>query len=476
MVAFTACKDDDDDGTDPILVEDGLYIVGEATPWTEATTNAAFVVGINERTSATRSGMYEKYVTLEANKDFNILEVAGSSQINYGADVMQTKDLTDVGEHPQTTISYGTYKNSGTFSVETSGLYHVIFDKELGKVFIVPVNYWGILGGASDYGWSDDDTHMTPGTFNKETMSFSKSSVILRTGKDFKFRYDGGWKIGMESFDKDLDSVRVNTNFGGTSLSDLIPGGANITLSQADGLDGTYTVSMTWSATTGGYGFTASLTDFAEVEPLPEYGDMYLVGDATAYGWDDPGTHADAIMHQCANSQDGLYWKILYIETGKGFKISAANWGDPNIGYSQVTEFDADGVTVSDASGNMSVATSGMYVVALDLRAEDSVKVSVKTAEVYGIGGCFGDNSWTGTTAFTYSEATKNFTSPAITAAGNVRMYAKVPWNTDWWAAEFNIYDSKIVYRNNGGDQDAVAVTANQVVTLHFDDNTGSIQ
>lgn len=480
-VAFTSCKDDESDDPTPGggLVEDGMYIAGEATPWAEPTANALMVAGINEGDAgAAREGMYEKYVTLEANKEFQIIEVAGSTQTVYGPGEMKDTSLVGVTEHPQVTITYGTFANSGAFTVTNSGMYQVVLDKQLGKVFIVPVNYWGVLGGASDYGWADDATHMTPGNFDKNTMTFSLSNVILRNGGTFKFRHGGGWKVGMEAFDAALDLVRFNTNFGG-ALDALVPGGADITLEQADGLDGSYTISMTWSADASGYGFTASLTDFSEVEPLPDYVDLFLVGSATAYGWDNPGDNAEAIMHQCANSQDGLYWKILYLIGGEGFKVSAANWGDPNLGFDQVTEFDAEGVTVSSADGNMSVAESGMYVIAADLRTEGEVKISVKPAEVYGIGVCFSDDSWTGTTAFNYDEATKTFsytTTAPSTETNKLRMYAKVPWNTDWWAAEFNIYDGKIEYRNTGGDQAGVDVQADQLITLHFDDNTGSIE
>ena len=46
----------------------------------------------------------------------------------------------------------------------------------------------------------------------------------------------------------------------------------------------------------------------------------------------------------------------------------------------------------------------------------------------------------------------------------------------NWWQMEFNIYDGKIVYRAGGGDQEAVAVTAGQTVTLDFNKEAGSIQ
>ena len=57
-------------------------------------------------------------------------------------------------------------------------------------------------------------------------------------------------------------------------------------------------------------------------------------------------------------------------------------------------------------------------------------------------------------------------------------MYAAAPAGSDadWWQMEFNVFDGKIVYRADGDDQAAVAVTAGQKVTLNFNAETGSIQ
>lgn len=468
----TSCKPNDPIDNGPIVL-DGMYITGEATPWSKLDKNGRMVDGINENGQATREGMFEKYTTLEANKEFKIVMVAGATKTTYGANHLPEVSLVGVNEHPQVTIKAGAYKENETFTVTESGLYQVVMDKTLGKVLIIPVKFWGVLGGASDFGWSDDQAHMMPGDFNKTSMTFSIPNFILRHNKDFKLRHGGGWKVGLEGYTT-ADEVRVNTNFGGT-LEALVPGGDNMKVNQADGKDGKYTVAMTWKSDVEGYGFTAELKDFAEVTPLPTFGDMFLVGAGTAYGWDAPGTQANAVMHQCANSQDGLYWKILFLEANKGFKISAANWGDPNLGFAQV-DVDAASVAITDDGGNMKVATSGMYVVGLDLRTKAKPKVCVKVAEVYGTGDCFGgwDNEIPAK-KFTVNNTAKTLVSPVL-AAGKIRIYAKAPWCNAWWAAEFNINNGKIVYRNNGGDLPDAMGVAGQKITLKFDDNTATMQ
>jgi len=45
---------------------------------------------------------------------------------------------------------------------------------------------------------------------------------------------------------------------------------------------------------------------------VPEYPEaMYIVGSATAYGWDTPGTVDAAVMHKCAGGgpSEGIFWK-----------------------------------------------------------------------------------------------------------------------------------------------------------------------
>jgi starch-binding outer membrane protein SusE/F len=205
---------------------------------------------------------------------------------------------------------------------------------------------------------------------------------------------------------------------------------------------------------------------------------MYLVGAATAYGWDAPGSTDDALMHKIAGGapNEGVFWKIAHLQAGEGFKLSAAGWADPNLGYNEVDAFDADGLMVGEDGGNMTVDESGMFIIVLDLRNE-MVKVSIKEAAVYGIGDAFGGwDAGVAANKFTVDNVAKTLTSPPLPANGNIRMYADHTWIPDWWNAEFVVVGTDIEYRNDSNDDPtAVAGTAGQIITLHFDDNTGSI-
>ena len=117
-----------------------------------------------------------------------------------------------------------------------------------------------------------------------------------------------------------------------------------------------------------------------------------------------------------------------------------------------------------------------MYIIGVDLR-EDMAKFSIKEAAVYGIGDAFGGwDAGVEANKFAIDNTAKTLTSPALPADGNIRMYASHSWIPDWWNAEFVVVGTDIEYRNDSAnDPTPVAGTTGQIITLHFDDNTGSI-
>ncbi|MBE0663136.1 MAG: SusF/SusE family outer membrane protein [Bacteroidales bacterium] len=472
-MVMVSCKDDDDDD-DPILVEDGFYIKGAVTPFADLDFKGILAAGQNEVGQVMRPGMFEKYVALQAGATgFNIVQVAGQTTTTWGPATVESVSTDGLNEQPNITIQKGTLGNTGVFTVPTDGLYHVIIDTQTGVFVIAPVPYWAILGGSTALGWSDSQMPLV-GAFSMTAMTFKIENLELRAG-NFKFRYGGGWKLEING-----DTIKINTNFGGVVsgtlpnlTTTLVPGGPDYLFDAAN--EGVYTVTLDWTVADG---FKSTLTKTGDVEPLPEYPEaMFLVGDATAYGWDAPGNTDEALMHKAAGGvpTEGLFWKIAHLEAGLGFKLAAENWGNPNLGFADVNEFDIDGIVVTEAGGNMSIATSGMYMIVLDLRNE-MIKVSIKEAAVYGIGDAFGGwDAGVEANKFIVDNTAKTLTSPALVANGNIRMYASHAWIPDWWNAEFNVFTGKIEYRNDGGDQAAVAGTTGQVITLMFDDNTGTI-
>lgn len=465
FVAFTACKDDEPK-PDPVLVEDGFYVFGDALAVTDYDFKGLMTATKNEVDGSDRSSLLDIYIAVSETGGFNIGKVTGGEATVYGPgdDFAEVLEEDKIGDEPRGWFSRGSIVESNTqFTVSESGLYHVVYDTELNVAVVAKVE-WGIIGGATPDSWSTS-TPLTASAFDLNTMSFETTDLILIAG-DYKFRYSNGWKIELDG-----ELVRVNTNFGG-SLTDLVPGGDNIT----NETPGYFTVTVTWSLSNG---TSASLTKTDDYTP-PAYPEaMYISGDGSAYGWAEPGTDENAIMHKVAGGGDnvGIYWKICHLAANTGFKLAATGWGNPNLGFADVDEFDTEGLEVTDADGNMQVAESGMFIIVLDLR-NDMKKISIKPAEVYGIGDAFGSwDSAVEANKFTVDNAEKTIVSPALSADGNIRMYASHSWINDWWHAEFTVVDGEIEYRNDSSnDPTAVAGTTGQVITLNFDANTGSIQ
>lgn len=473
MLVVVACKKDDkEDPNTTTPVEDGVYVTGAATGVATPGINGLMSTARNEVTQEDRAELKEIYMAVTSADGFNIQIVNGSTTTTYGPGADFAEVEVPDNDEPKDGLWRGSLvETSDKFTVPEDGLYHIAFDQELMIVVVAKVD-WGIIGGATPGGWGDNTPLVSSG-FDKSAMTFEVAEVTLLEN-EWKFRYSNGWKIILDP-DFDLGGgvvgIKVNSNFGG-AVDALVPGGDNI----ANDTYGVYKVTMDWAL---GSGMTAAIEWVKDAEPLATYPDtMYIVGAGTAYGWDTPGTVPNAIMHKCAGGapSEGIYWKICYLEAGQGFKVSDANWGSFNFGYAEIEEFDANGVAVSDLDGNMDIAESGMYIVVLNLR-DDAIKLSVKAAEVYGMGDTFG--GWdedVPANLFTIDNAAKTLTSPALVADGNIRMYAQHEWIVDWWNAEFNVFSGVIEYRNDGGDQDAVAGSAGQVITLTFDDNTGDIQ
>ncbi len=478
LVVFTSCKKDDDDPKpDPILVEDGFYVVGAGTALTDLNSKGMMKVTRNEVNQTERSSLLELYIAVKGGSEgFNIVEVSGENQITYGpgADFAVVPEAERITDEPKVDFWRGSYAETATkFTVPSDGLYHVVIDTELEMVIVAPVQ-WGIIGAATPTGWSSS-TPLPQGAFNLEKITFEAAEVTLLEN-DYKFRYSDGWKISLdETYDNGTATagLRVNTNFGG-SVSNLVPGGDNI----ANAEYAVYKVTMTWEL---GKPTTAAVTFVKEGEPLPEYpAQLYMIGSAlntedsdengTPDGWQWELTDVQMIP---VHSHPELFWKIVWLYEGQALKFAP--------GREWVGDFGKDGEPTDGvfAKGSQDVpvpeAGSGYYIVVVDLENET---IEINPAKVYGIGDVFGGYD-VGVEAnlFTVDNTNMVIKFTDVPNAGELRMYAAASTlAADWWQAEFIILDGNIEYRGTGDDQERVAVTAGQDVTLNFIDGTGEIE
>ncbi|MFW5699523.1 MAG: SusF/SusE family outer membrane protein, partial [Bacteroidota bacterium] len=264
LITFTSCEKDDDNGDDeePILVEDGLYIVGPATPFSDLDPNGALLTTKNEVVQEERAELKDIYISLKGGENFHIESVAGAERQTWGpgADFAVVPEAERDIDEPKVDFWRGSIEEgTATFTVPNDGLYHIAMDTELNVVVVAPVQ-WGVIGAATPNGWGSS-TPLELQEFNQDAMTFEKSEVIMVVG-DYKFRYSDGWKINLDT-EYDLGGgntgIKVNTNYGGT-LDNLVPGGDNMSLEE----NGVYTVSVTWSLEEG---ISATVTKTGDYTP-----------------------------------------------------------------------------------------------------------------------------------------------------------------------------------------------------------------
>ena len=448
------------------LVEDGFYAVGEACPIKDVNASNAVLAqmaqGINEELmnnggatweEAKRDGMWEKFIYLEGGKNFELILKEGDKTTIYGAELAKTMINTDKGEQEH-------YKGSlvigKKMQVAESGLYHIVLDLNkdgkldlTGKeqIIVVPVN-WAVTVSNNDVEASKVDVK------SATEIVWSWDGVEIKPSDWFKFKdFVTGWKIQLD----DAGAVKAHTNMGTDENGKLINGTGNLPAVEKYGK---YAITLTYKLAKGQVGNSYEYTIKLVEELVPEYPEtMYMIGaEFGNWDWASEGIVSLAPVH----SHEGMFWCTRQITAGQGFKFcSVKEWnGDfATLGNSEVTV----------EGGNLVVAENGLYTVVVDLAGN---KVSVKKAEVYGMGDVFG--GWdAGKYPFTINaDGTATITA---TNAGEVRMYTAVE-GADWWQTEYIVLDGKIEYRGNGNDQTRVPVTAGQVVTLNFNAGTGSIQ
>lgn len=491
MAGMVACGDNNEGPAGPNLddaVEVGFYVIGEAVGVTDIVGEAMMGSGYNENgpqrddngavvdvtkrgSNQLRSGMYEKYVWLEANKEFEIVFFDGEERIRYGAvlDREISKEQTGDGfpEDPQwgKIGELDTTESAPALTVPETGFYHIVLDDasnqedkaDFALIMVLKVkmgtrgdnNGWGSTYGVEER--AEDGTI----TWTWAEQTFAKA------GAKFKFAYNHGWKIALDL----SGNIKCNTNLGWTSADDhkLLQGGADIVVANK----GIYTITLTYKMGKGAHGesFKYDLVQTGTIETnVPD--NLYIIGNE--YGnWD---WSSDGVVEMTRVNGGDAFWAVRYMTTATQFKFnSAKDWdggqfctlGDNNEGF----------ITPD----NNQVEADGLYLILVDYATD---KVSVTPANICGLGDAFGgwDATNAGQVAGTVNE--DGTVSLTTTAAGLLRAYAKIE-GVDAWKSEFTALDGAIVYRGEGGDFDATtatSVTAGQTVTFNFNAGTATIE
>lgn len=209
---------------------------------------------------------------------------------------------------------------------------------------------------------------------------------------------------------------------------------------------------------------------------------MFLVGDfASGSSW---GKWVEMIP---VTDTPGKFWSVQYFGGNNVMKFNAQpTWDGNQVAYSEglvpAASVSYAGVSgVDDGSGgqNIGVKNAGWYimVVTTELEGKDlNYTLEFLAPDIYLTGDPSGGwDTFDDARKFTVPSGEGEFVSPAFVAGGALRMCIKLP-STDWWRTEFAILANKIEYRKNGGDQEAVNVSAGQKAYLNFLDGTGRIK
>jgi len=473
LFSLVGCKKDDPD-PEPIVYEDGIYLVGASTAFDSIRTVALVAPGFVEgegNAPVARTGYYEKFISVSAaGEGFNLVVVEGGTPKYYGPKTNTV--VTLAGELAQITADVQVGKidtAAGKFTVPADGLYHFVYDKTSSTYVIVPVTKWALIGGFSS--WSDTDMPLV-GAFSKETMKYELTGQELRAG-EFKFRYSGGWKVIIgEDIAGTGNAYTVFTNFGGVisgtlpNLTSTLVEGAATNMAFDEANEGIYTVSLTWNFETG---FTSAFSKTGTVEPLAYPEELYMIGDGVGT-WDFALTILPMVP---VHSHPELFWKIVWMNETGGFKFSPVLAFNGDFGKTGTA---TNGVYAKGTENVPVPGTAGYYMVVVDFENET---IEVADPKVYGIGDAFG--GWDAAQAanlFTVDNANEEISITKTLAAGNLRMHvAASTLVCEWWQAEFNVLSGVLEFRGTGGDQTAVPVTAgSHTIKLNFKDLTGTIE
>ena len=331
-----------------------------------------------------------------------------------------------------------------------AGTYDVYYRPESEVIIVAEagasLTYWGVVGTIN--GWGAPDILL----YQNDEGKLESKEIEISSTDEIKIRVNEDWAENRGGTFANLgEAFAVENN------------GANIKVGRDAKITVVYDAASETITINGEY--------IGDAPSLPTT--MYMIGDQFgSWNWEDAGI---AELVPVWGTQ-GVFWCTRWFDHTKGFKFCAQKaWNGDFTGAGTV------GYTVSD--GNCWVAEDGFYTVLVD--ASDN-SVEIAPAEVYGIGDAWGSDAWD----FNAADPVK-FTAEGQTLVATVtnnstavRLASKVKPSTekagitpngwyDWWKTEFVYFDGKIAYRGLGGDQERVAVTAGDKITLDF--NAGTV-
>lgn len=442
----------------------GVYVTGDALIYSAAATSSALkaVTQDMEDSAVEASSVTGIYTWIKSEGSFTVLKVdAEGNEVSYGKG-------TAVASSPFETVTL--QADGPAFTVTSDGLYYVVTNNTDNQVTIIPAQF-GIIGDATKDGWNSETVMSQSFDENQAIVEMKLTNTELDK-KSMKFRYhDWGIEIPYGS-----GTVKFHSNVGGleaislgATFTECKAGGENFAIDQR----GMYEITLQLDLRTGIFKAKTVRTGDSQAPVMPE--NMYMISSPT-WNWSDVGeglvkTHVD-----------GKFWSVQYLPADAEIKFCPVKeWGG-DFGYTaaNLSQASIELAGLTDSGGNIKIGTADWYLIVVTTSPSDgSYTVEFLEPEIWLVGD-IASGGWSPgnnpADKFTVpTDATGEFVSPAFISDGKLRMSVVIP-GAEWWQTEFNIIDGNIVYRGNGGDQDAPQVTAGQKAYLKFSDGAGRIQ
>ena len=362
-VTFTSCGGNETNGPDLDALPNGFYVSEVGVDLIEAN---AMDQGINEVDQTARTGMYEKYIVLEAGKKYEFVNKKGAAADKYGAALEYGEELI-VTDNVNVPGFKGSLAENASVEVAETGLYHIVLDfnedealNDVGgaQCIIVPVK-WGVRGAMNGWGFTEGE---------KAADSYKwEWNCTIETAGAFKFAHSNAWKINLDI----ANLVKANTNLG----ADCLPGGADIPLERAE-----YKITLEFvgPAATTQESYKCTVEKTGELPVLDPSTFVYSFIGTVNGNWDTDTDFAYV-------SKDGEHYvfeaKNLELAAGE-FKIRFGHDWAKNFGYGSMT---IKGIDVADNGGNIVTSAafkgSAKFEFDWDGSAEKNVVLTFTAAE-----------------------------------------------------------------------------------------------
>ena len=282
---------------------------------------------IPDKAAGRYANVFYGYFKLKAGNEFKFFKTKGDWDSGYGP--VSGSD----GEY-----TTGFRQGNGNFTVTADGVYRVTIDLSQNKVYIQNTYQPGVIGQVQSPEWDQNNILRGYAVAHNRFMFLVNSDGT----KQFKFNDGNNWD------DSEPNKTRVYGQMeeGANSSGALVSPGKNIVAT------GSPVSRLIWDG-----------TDPQNLKYTIEAAQMFLIGDATAGGWDNNGANLPQLTYQ----GNGI-WKgtSIPLEGGKQFKFifKKGTW-DFNYGSTAAEPAPLTG-DAKEGGANIGVATTGNYTVEID--------------------------------------------------------------------------------------------------------------